>query len=52
MKKTAKKLVLNRETLSKLESLEGVAGGVTLVGQTCNTCRTCSNTPCVHTYEC
>ena len=53
MKKTAKKLVLNRETLSNLENhLEHVAGGVTIVGQTCNTCRTCGQPTCAPTRDC
>jgi hypothetical protein len=52
MKKTAKKLVLHRETLSQLESLEGIAGGATTLctltrEQTCN-CPTIAP-PC-HTY--
>jgi hypothetical protein len=52
MKKTAKKLSLSRETLSLLEShLENVAGGVTIVGQTCNTCLTCGQPTCVPTRD-
>lgn len=53
MKKTAKKLALNRETLTNLEeNLGQVAGGITLrcpySGQnTCNTCvATCTSNYC------
>jgi hypothetical protein len=57
MKKTAKKMVLNRETLGHLEhSLEKVAGGATGYSychcpdtgrQTCNTCEaTCTTNFC------
>ncbi|HEX4496570.1 MAG TPA: hypothetical protein VIE43_12935 [Thermoanaerobaculia bacterium] len=40
-----KKLILSRETLSRLENLEGVVGGATVLctatqAQTCKTCPT------------
>jgi hypothetical protein len=47
MKKTAKRLVLSRETLSNLESsLEQVAGGITrfCTFSGYNTCQTCEAT--------
>lgn len=47
MKKTAKKLVLSRETLSYLETLEGVAGGATVLCTATLAYQTCKNCPTI-----
>ncbi len=47
MKKTVKKLVLHRETLSFLESVEGIAGGATVLCTATYAYQTCKNCPTI-----
>jgi hypothetical protein len=47
LKKTAKKLVLNCETLRNLENLGGVAGGATVLCTATLAYQTCQNCPTI-----